>query len=49
MVLGDIQYFHVDETVMNDGEVNTREVDTVGRLGGPFYTISHPVKFERQF
>lgn len=49
MILGDVQYFHIDETVMNDGEIDAREVDTVGRLGGPFYTISRPAEFERQF
>lgn len=49
LIFGDVQYFHVDETVMHDGEIDGREVDTVGRLGGPFYTISKPIKFERQF
>lgn len=49
MILGDVEYFHVDDTVMHDDEIDAREVDTVGRLGGPFYTISRPVEFERQF
>lgn len=49
MILGDVEYFHVDESVMHDGEINARAVDTVGRLGGPFYTISKPAELERQF
>lgn len=49
MILGDVEYFHVGESVMHDGEINARAVDTVGRLGGPFYTISKPDELERQF
>lgn len=49
MILGDVQYFHVSEDVMLEGEIDSRETDTVGRLGGPFYSISSPVDFERRF
>lgn len=49
MVLGEVTYFHVDEAVMTDGKIDQRNVSTVGRLGGPFYTVSEPVEFERQF
>lgn len=49
MILGDVEYFHVDDTVMRNDEIDAREIDTVGRLGGPFYTISRPIEFERQF
>lgn len=49
MVLGEVQYFHVDEAAMIDGKIDSRTLDTVGRLGGPFYTISDPVEYERQY
>lgn len=49
MILGDVRYFHVDESVMTDGEIDSRELDTVGRLGGPYYSISSPLAFERRF
>ena len=49
MILGEVQYFHVDDAVIRDGKVDSREVPTVGRLGGPYYTVSDPVEFERQF
>lgn len=49
MVLGEVEYFHVDEEVMTDGKVDMRKVPTVGRLGGPYYTISDLVEFQRQF
>lgn len=49
MVLGDVQHVHVDESILTDGEVDTQKIPTVGRLGGPYYTVSEPVDFERQF
>ena len=49
MVLGDVRYYHVDESVLTDGEVDMNRMDTVGRLGGPYYTVSDPVEFERRF
>jgi len=49
MVLGEAVHFHVSEAVRTDGEVDMRKLPTVGRLGGPYYTVSEPVEFERQF
>jgi flavin reductase (DIM6/NTAB) family NADH-FMN oxidoreductase RutF len=49
MVLGDVQYLHVSEDVMTDGTIDMRKLATVGRLGGPYYTVSDRVEFERQF
>lgn len=49
MVLGEVQYFHLDDDVLTDGEIDMRNIATVGRLGGPYYTVSDPVEFERQF
>jgi len=49
VVLGDVEYFHVAEDVMTDGTVDMRKIPTVGRLGGPYYTVSTPLEFERQF
>lgn len=48
-VLGDVGYIHVDESVMIDGEIDSRSLHTAGRLGGPYYTVSEPVPFERQY
>jgi flavin reductase (DIM6/NTAB) family NADH-FMN oxidoreductase RutF len=49
VVLGDVEYFHVAETVLTDGRIDMGKLPTVGRLGGPYYTVSDPVEFERQF
>lgn len=49
VVLGDVEYFHVAEAVMTDGRIDMGKLPTVGRLGGPYYTVSEPVEFERQF
>jgi flavin reductase (DIM6/NTAB) family NADH-FMN oxidoreductase RutF len=48
-LVGDVVYVHVDESVTRDGEIDSRDLDTVGRLGGPYYTVSEPVAFERRF
>lgn len=48
-IFGDVEYVHVDESVLTDGEIDAAKVDTVGRLGGPYYTRSEPMEFERQF
>ena len=49
MILGEVRYVHIDETALTDGEVDMRKLDTVGRLGGPYYTVSAPTPFKRQF
>ena len=49
VVFGDVRHFHVDDSVLTDGKIDMRKLPTVGRLGGPFYTVSEPVEFERQF
>ncbi|MWV64100.1 flavin reductase family protein [Halorubrum sp. JWXQ-INN 858] len=49
MILGDVRHYHVDEDVLTDGKIDSRKVDTVGRLGGPYYTVSEPLEFERGF
>lgn len=49
MILGDVEYVHADEEVLTDGKVDMLKLPTVGRLGGPYYTVSDPIEFERQF
>lgn len=49
MILGEVVYVHVDEVVTTDGRIDARNVDTVGRLGGTYYTISRPVEFKRRY
>ncbi|MGM0591516.1 MAG: flavin reductase family protein [Halobacteriota archaeon] len=48
MILGDVEYFHVADDAMTDGKTDMLKIETVGRLGGPYYTISNPVEYERQ-
>lgn len=48
-VIGDVQHFSVSEDVLTEGKVDQRELPTVGRLGGPYYTVSDVSPFERQF
>lgn len=49
MILGEVQYFHVSEDVLTDDRIDMREIDTVGRLGGPYYTVADPIEFERRY
>ncbi|MFB1065584.1 flavin reductase family protein [Natrinema sp. H-ect4] len=49
MILGDVQYVHVDDDLLTDSQIDMRDLDTVGRLGGPYYTVSGPLAFERQY
>ena len=49
MILGEVRRFHVAEEVFTDGKVDMRKIRTVGRLGGPYYTVSDPVEYERRF
>lgn len=49
MILCKVVHFHGSEDVLTDGAIDMRKLPTVGRLGGPFFTVSEPVEFERQF
>jgi flavin reductase (DIM6/NTAB) family NADH-FMN oxidoreductase RutF len=49
VIYGEVVYVHIDDDLLTDGKVDSRNVDTVGRLGGPYYTVAKPVEFERQY
>ena len=38
VLMGEVVYLHLAEEILTDGRVDTRKVETVGRLGGPYYT-----------
>lgn len=48
-IFGEVQHFHVADEVTTDGKIDMSKLPTVGRLGGPYYTVSEPAAFERQF
>lgn len=49
MVLGEVLHYHVSEDVLTDGKIDMRKIETVGRLGGPYYTVSNLIEFERRY
>lgn len=49
MVFGDVERYHIDERVMTDGELDMDKLDTIGRLGGPYYTSAERMELERQY
>lgn len=48
MILGDVQYYHVADEALSNGKIDSRNITTIGRLGGPYYTTASPIEFERQ-
>lgn len=48
MILGDVQYYHVADEALSNGKIDSRNITTIGRLGGPYYTTANPIEFERQ-
>lgn len=49
MVFGDVRRYHIAERVLTDGELDMRKLDTVGRLGGPYYTNAERMELERKY
>ncbi|MBP2250399.1 flavin reductase (DIM6/NTAB) family NADH-FMN oxidoreductase RutF [Halarchaeum solikamskense] len=49
MLIGDVVRFHAADAAMRDGQVDSREITTIGRLGGPYYTYTESVEFERRY
>lgn len=49
VIFGEIERFHVDDRLFTDGKVDATKVDTVGRLGGPYYTDISRSDLERQY
>ncbi|MFB6221227.1 MAG: flavin reductase family protein [Halolamina sp.] len=47
VVFGSVEHIYVDERLTTDGVVAMEEVDTVGRLGGPYYTRIDMLDVER--
>ncbi|MFB6142189.1 MAG: flavin reductase family protein [Halorientalis sp.] len=49
VVLGRVRHAHVDESLLDDGNVDARAVDAVGRMGGPYYTGVRLLSVRREF
>jgi flavin reductase (DIM6/NTAB) family NADH-FMN oxidoreductase RutF len=48
VILGEVVHLHVDESVLTDGAIDMRKVETVGRLGGSYYTRLDFLEWTRQ-
>mgnify|MGYP002760880133 FL=1 len=46
---GEVEAFHVADEVLVDGKVEMDHLDTVGRLGGPYYTKANRIEMTREF
>lgn len=47
VIFGEVVHFHLSPSILENGKVSMESIDTIGRLGGPFYTRSDPLPFER--
>lgn len=46
---GEVETFHIDDSVLVNGKVEMDYLDTVGRLGGPYYTSVERMELTRRF
>jgi flavin reductase (DIM6/NTAB) family NADH-FMN oxidoreductase RutF len=49
VVFGEVKFIHVDDQLVTDNAVDAREIDAVGRFGGPFYTRTDLMEYTRQY
>lgn len=49
VVFGEVVYVRADEAILTEGKLDTRKIDAIGRLGGPFYTSIDITDFRRQY
>ena len=49
VIIGEVELFHVSRDVMTDGKIDTRKIDSVGRLGGRYYTKLDRMKLRRTY
>lgn len=49
LVFGEVVFIHIDESTVRNGKIDSRNVDAVGRLGGPFYTSIDIMDLQRRF
>jgi flavin reductase (DIM6/NTAB) family NADH-FMN oxidoreductase RutF len=48
MILGEVEYYHISDDITTDGVIDETKVAPIGRLGGPFYTRTEPLDFQRE-
>lgn len=46
---GEVETFHVDNELLANGKIEMESLDTVGRLGGPYYTGIERLELTRNF
>lgn len=49
IIFGEVQYFHVSEDLLTDGKPDMNKINTIARLGGPYYTDAEHIDLERQY
>lgn len=47
IVFGDITHIHIDDSILVDGELDARDIEPVGRLGGPYFTAVERLSYTR--
>lgn len=47
IVFGDITHIHIDDSMLVDGELEARDIEPVGRPGGPYFTAVERLSYTR--
>lgn len=48
VIFGEVVYIHLADKLLTNGRIDTRTIDAVGRLGGPFYTAIDIMDLQRE-
>ncbi|WP_255192825.1 flavin reductase family protein [Natronobeatus ordinarius] len=48
VLFGEVECVHLADELLTDGEIDATTFETVGRLGGPYYTVGEHADLERR-
>lgn len=48
LVFGQVEHIFIDEKIMTNQSIDSLKINSVGRLGGPYYTGVEPLSVQRQ-
>lgn len=49
VIFGEVQLFHIHDSLLTDDTVDAQKINAVGRFGGPFYTRTDLMDYTRQY
>lgn len=49
VIFGEVVQFHIDNELFIDNKIDSLQIETIGRIGGPYYSDTDPVELQRNF